>query len=70
MSPGRDKIFLLSTSSRPALGPIQPPTQWVSRYILPGVKQPAREVHHSPPTSAEVMNTWVYTPTTIYAFME
>jgi hypothetical protein len=28
-SPDRGKIFLLSTSSRPVLGPTQPPIQWV-----------------------------------------
>jgi hypothetical protein len=28
-SPGRVKNFLFSTSSRPALGPTQPPIQWV-----------------------------------------
>jgi hypothetical protein len=28
-SPGRVKIFILSTSSRPNLGPTQPPIQWV-----------------------------------------
>jgi hypothetical protein len=27
--PGRGKIFLSSTVSRPALGPTQPPIQWV-----------------------------------------
>jgi hypothetical protein len=26
---GRGKIFLFSTASRPALGPTQPPIQWV-----------------------------------------
>jgi hypothetical protein len=26
---GRAKIFLFSTASRPALGPTQPPIQWV-----------------------------------------
>jgi hypothetical protein len=29
--PGRDKMFFYSTASRPALGPTQPPIQWVSR---------------------------------------
>jgi hypothetical protein len=29
LSPDRGKIFLLSTSSRPVLGPTQPPIQWV-----------------------------------------
>jgi hypothetical protein len=27
-----------------------------------GVKQPGREADHSPPTSAEVKNTWIYNP--------
>jgi hypothetical protein len=36
MSPGRGKNFLLSTSSRPALGPIQPPIEWVQRVSFPG----------------------------------
>jgi hypothetical protein len=29
-NPGSDKIFLFSISSGPALGPNQPPTQWLS----------------------------------------
>jgi len=31
------------SASRPALGPIQPPIQWVSRAISPGVKHPGYE---------------------------
>jgi hypothetical protein len=38
-----------STSSRPALRPIQPPSQWA-----PGVKWQGCEAEHSPSTSAEV----------------
>jgi len=30
---------------------------------LPGVKHPGREVHHSPPSIAEVMSDWSYTST-------
>jgi hypothetical protein len=48
-SPGKVENFLFSTSSRPALGPTQPPFQWV-----PEVKRPGREAVHSHPTSAEV----------------
>jgi hypothetical protein len=51
------RIFLHSTSSRPALGPTQPPIQWVPGALSLGVKQPGREGDHSPPTSAEVKNT-------------
>jgi hypothetical protein len=35
-SPGRVKNFLLSTSSRPALGSTQPPIQWVPGALSPG----------------------------------
>jgi hypothetical protein len=41
-------------SSRPALGPTQPPIQCVLRALSPGVKLPGRETDHSPPTSVEV----------------
>jgi hypothetical protein len=48
------KNFLFSTSSRLALGPTQPPIQWVQVGFFPRVKRPGREADHSPPTSAEV----------------
>jgi hypothetical protein len=41
---GRD----FSRTSRPALGPTQPPVQWV-----PGVKWPGHGADHPPPSSAE-----------------
>jgi hypothetical protein len=34
-----------------------------------GVKPQGREADHSPHTSAEVKNTWIYTSTPPYAFM-
>jgi hypothetical protein len=39
-----------------ALGPIQPPTQWVRGALSVGVKRPRREADHSPPSNAEVKN--------------
>jgi hypothetical protein len=45
------KVFLLSTASRPALRPTQPPIKWV-----PGTKRPLREPNHSSPASAKVKN--------------
>jgi hypothetical protein len=42
-NPGRVKNFLFSTSSRSALGSTQPPIQWVSGALSPGVKRPGRE---------------------------
>jgi hypothetical protein len=61
--------FLLSTSSRPALGSTQTPIQRVPGAISPGVKRPGREGDHSPPTSAEAKKIWMYISTPPYAFM-
>jgi hypothetical protein len=57
-------------SSKPALGPTQPSTQWVSNGdFSPSVKLPGREADHSPPASAEIKKTWLYTSTSPYVFM-
>jgi hypothetical protein len=37
--------------------------------LSPGVKRPGCETGHSPPSSAEVKNTWSYTSTPQYVFM-
>jgi hypothetical protein len=51
-SPAGRRIFPLASVSRPALGPTQPPVQWV-----PEVKaRSGRDADHSPPSSAEVEN--------------
>jgi hypothetical protein len=63
--PGRsnDGIFFFATASRETLGPTQPLIQWVPAPVTPGVKRPAREVEHSPSSSAEIKNPWSYTST-------
>jgi hypothetical protein len=63
------RIFLYATASRPALGPTQPPIQWVPETLSLGVKRPWREANHSHPSSAEVKNTWSYTSSHQFAFM-
>jgi hypothetical protein len=55
--------------SLPVLRPTQTPIQWVPGAPSPGVKRPRCEADHSPATSAEVKNTWVYTSTLPYAFL-
>jgi hypothetical protein len=50
-------------SSRPVLGPLQPPMQWVTGALPMVVKRSGSEADHSPPSSAEVKNTWSYTST-------
>jgi hypothetical protein len=62
-------IFLFDTVPRLALGPIQPPIQWVLGALSLGVKRPGHETDHSPPSSAEVKNASNYTSTPQYAFM-
>jgi hypothetical protein len=63
------EIFLLDTTSRPALGPTQPPTQRIPGALSVGVKRPEREADHSPPSSARSKNEWSYNSTPQYGFM-
>jgi hypothetical protein len=55
--------WITATTSRTALGPTQPPIQWVLGALSLGVKRPRREADHSSPSSTEVKNAWSYTPT-------
>jgi hypothetical protein len=48
--------FLFATTLRPALGPTQPPIQWVSGALSLVVKQSGREADHSSASRAEVKN--------------
>jgi hypothetical protein len=62
-------IFLLTTASRPALVPTQPPIQWVPGALSLGLEWPVREADNSTPSSAKLKNAWSYTSTPQYAFM-
>jgi hypothetical protein len=55
-------FFLVTTASRPALGPAQTPIQGTGASN-PGGKAAEREADYSPPSSAEVKNARSYTST-------
>jgi hypothetical protein len=40
-----------------------------TRALSREIKQPKREADHSPPNSAKVKNTWIYTSIILYVFM-
>jgi hypothetical protein len=65
---GGVKNFHFSVSSRPALGPTQPPIQWTPGALSLGVKRPGCEADHLPPTSAEDKKMWIYTSSHPYVF--
>jgi hypothetical protein len=62
-------ISLLTTASRTALGPTQPPIKWVPGVLSLGVQWQRREADHSPESSDEIMNAWSYTSAPQYVFM-
>jgi hypothetical protein len=60
-------IFLFKTASRPALGPTQPPIQWVQGALSVGIKRAGREADHSHPFNVrdqECMEPYLHSPTT------
>jgi hypothetical protein len=52
--PAGAEVFLFDAASRLALGPTQPPIQWVQGAVSLWVKRAGRETDHSPQSSAEV----------------
>jgi len=44
--------------------------QWVPGAFYPWIKQPGHEADYSPESSPAVNNTWSYTSTPQYVFME
>jgi hypothetical protein len=65
----RRGLGIFFTASRTALGPTQPPIQWLPVALFLGVKWPGREADRSPPSSDEVSSAWSYTSTPHYVFM-
>jgi hypothetical protein len=67
--PVGSRIFTSPCRPNRLWGP--PPTSYPmgTGGSFPGVKRPGREPDHSPPTSAEVKKTRIYTSTPPYAFM-
>jgi len=51
------------------LGSTQHPNQLGTGDVFPGVKLPGYEADSSPPSSAEVKNTWIYTSSLQYVYV-
>jgi hypothetical protein len=49
---GLEILLLITTTSRPALGPTQPPVQWLLGALSLGIKQLAHKADHSLASSA------------------
>jgi hypothetical protein len=60
---------MLLITSTPALGPTQPPVQWVTGALSLGIKWPGHEAEHTLPSSAEVKNVWSCISTPPYVFL-
>jgi hypothetical protein len=55
--------LVLITMPRLALGPTQPPLQWVPGTLSMEVKWPRCKADHQPTSNDEVKNAWSYTST-------
>jgi len=62
-------LFVFTIASKLALGPRQPPIQWVLANVFLEVKRLGLEANNSPPSSSDVKNAWSYTSTPKYVFM-
>jgi hypothetical protein len=62
-------IFLSTTVSRTALGPTQPPIQWVPGPLFLGSKAAGAWSWPLTSSSTEVKNSWTYTSTPQYVFV-
>jgi hypothetical protein len=67
MQQGQDLSPLHVVQTGPGAHPASYPTS--TGGSVSGVKRPGRGANHSPPSSAEVKNTWIYTSTPPYVFM-
>jgi hypothetical protein len=56
-------IFLFTTVTRTALGPTQPPIQWLLRALSLGVNRPGREADTHLHLAPRAKNAWNYTST-------
>jgi hypothetical protein len=59
---GREIRARFPAASRPALGPTEPPIQWLPGARSSGVQLLGREVVHTPPSSVEVKNSGAIRP--------
>jgi hypothetical protein len=63
------KAFPFSKTSRPAVGPTQPPIQWLPGSGGGSAFHPGHGADYSFPSSAEVKNAWSYISTPSHAFV-
>jgi hypothetical protein len=62
-------FVLLTTTSKPALGPTQSPTEWVWRALFPGVKRLKRKSDQLPPSVPRLRMHGTAPPLPNYVFI-